>query len=497
MAGRKPDRASRPARRICLEFDRLEMLQLLSAVSPLHRSLGAFIAPSLLQPRVFQPAQVVDPHVAINTYMSAILGPEIQPIQQVVETQNTSQRSTLIDQVLGDPFVQATLSDQDTYTLLNSSAMSTLIGFNQVPSGFVTYVVPESDVLLIAGQPNATVLVPANGSVPGFTVVVPTTSIRPLSSGLVAVEIPLSEIPANAPPPTNVSQLTGTFADVFAATGPLIFSALQTGLPLPSPNAPVTVPGLRLARLLAVDRNFPFKGTPLFLRMFRIAIERGVFTLGPTQLAQVQTALQQFDSVAYTLNQQGTFTPVVPPAAPPLPKGRLGGTLEISTGALRNLVNVAAGENGLPLPDIGNVPGRIDIGYAFAHNGDYGLVLTLRGPLSESPPYPPIDNVGSTIQIESSNAHNLTDLNGLRTVEGLSIGTALMGTISTSLTDSGVSTFAASAGYGAGLEYGTGVAYTQVIPLGNVYALIPQSPPQPRLNPQNRHLVLVKAQSKS
>jgi hypothetical protein len=231
--------------------------------------------------------------------------------------------------------------------------------------------------------------------------------------------------------------------------------------------------------------------------MFRIAIERGVFTLDSTQLAQVQTALQQFESVANVLNQQGNFTPVVPPAAPPLPEGRLGGTLEISTGALRNLVNVAAGQNGLPVPGIGNFPGRVDIGYAFAHNGDYGLVLTLRGPLFAAPPFPPIDNVGSTIQIEASNARNLTDLNGLRTVEGLSIGTALMGTVLTSRTDSGVSTFAASAGYGAGLEYGTGVAYTQVIPLGNVYALIPQSPPTPRLNPQSRHRVLAKAQSKS
>jgi hypothetical protein len=211
--------------------------------------------------------------------------------------------------------------------------------------------------------------------------------------------------------------------------------------------------------------------------MFRIAVNRGLFTLGFDQLNQVQAALQQFNTNAAVLNGQGTFTPAIPPAAPPLPGPHLGGTLEVSIGALQNLVNVAPGLTGLQLPDIGNFPGRIDVGYVFARNGDYGLVLTLRGPLYGVPPSSPLDTVGSTLQVEVSNARSLGALDGLRTVEGLSIGTALMGSVSTSHTDSGVSTFATSAGYGAGFEYGTGIAYTQVIPLGNVNALIPQAPP--------------------
>jgi hypothetical protein len=299
-----------------------------------------------------------------------------------------------------------------------------------------------------------------------------------LSSGLIAVQIPQSSIPLNAPPPTITTQFTGTFANVFAATGPLIVSALQTGLPLHAPNAPFTVPGLRLERVLAHDSNLPLASTHLFLRSFRIAVSRGVFNLNSTQLSQVQQALVQFNTVASSFNQNGTFTPAIPPAAPPLPKGQLGGTLEVSIGALSELVNVAAGQNGLQLPQIGNFPGRIDVGFVIARNGDYGLALTLRGPLYPAPSFPPNDNVGSTIQIEASNAPNLNSLNGLRTVEGLSIGTALMGTVSTSLTATGVSTFATSAGYGAGMEYGTGVAYTQVIPLGNLNALIPTAPPQ-------------------
>jgi len=481
MAGRKRERAGKPDRRVCLQFDRLENLQLLSTGSGVHHSLGSFIAPSVTLPRISQPVQIVDPHVAINNYEAGILGAEIQPIQQVVENQNTSQHSKLVDQVLGDAFVHATLSDQDTYTLLNSTGMGALIGVSQVQSspssstGTVTYVLPSSSVSV--GDPNRIVSVPASGGIPGFVAVVPTTNIRILSTEFDSVQIPQSSIPANAPPPTNVSLLTGSLADVFAVTGPLIVSALQTGLPLHAPNAPPTVPGLRLARVLAHDRNLPLGSTHQFLRMFRVAVERGVFTLNSTQLAQVQSAMQQFEQVVTALNQQGTFTPAVPPAAPPLPKGQLSGTLEISTGALSNLVNVAAGQNGLPLPGIGNFPGRIDVGFVFARNGDYGLALTVRGALYPSPPFPPVDNVGSTIQIEASNARSLSDLNGLRTVEGLSIGTALMGTVSTSLTASGVSTFATSAGYGAGMEYGTGMGYTQVIPLGNLNALIPQSPP--------------------
>ena len=90
MASRKRERAGKPDRRVCLQFDRLEHLQLLSVGSGVHHSLGSFIAPSVTLPRTSQPLQIVDPHVAINNYEATILGAEIQPIQQVVENQNTS-----------------------------------------------------------------------------------------------------------------------------------------------------------------------------------------------------------------------------------------------------------------------------------------------------------------------------------------------------------------------------------------------------------------------
>src|SRR4051812_42641315 len=178
MASRKPDRARKPDRRVCLEFDRLELLQLLSSGTGVHHSLGAVIAPSLVPPRVQQPAQIVDPHISINNYMSGLLGSEIQPIQQVVETRNTSQHSKLVDSVLGDAFVHSTLSDQDTYTLLNSSGMASLIGLSQV-ADTATYVVPGSSILL--GNPASQVLIPSSGGLPGFVVTVPTSNLRPLS----------------------------------------------------------------------------------------------------------------------------------------------------------------------------------------------------------------------------------------------------------------------------------------------------------------------------
>jgi hypothetical protein len=465
-----------------LEYDRLETLQLLSSASALHHSISPFITASTVRPRVSVPVQIVDPHVAVNTYMASLLGSEIQPIQQVVETQDTAQRSTLIDSVLGNDFVHTTLSDQDTFTLLTSPAMSSLIGFSQsqasqsTATATVTYVLPQSAIISL-GDPNSVVAVPASGNLPGFVATVPNSNIRILGTGLISVQIPQSEVPANAPPPSNLEQLTGALANVFSATGPIIVSALQTGLPVRAPNAPLSVPGLRLVHVVPNNPYYPLASTRFFLATLRIAVNRGVFNLDSTQLNQVQAALQQFETTVSTLNQAGTFTPAVPPAAPPRGRRPLAGTFEVSVGDLWNLVNVAPGMTGLPLPGIGNFPGRIDVGYVFNRKGDYGLVLTVRGPLLSSPPGQPNDKIGSSVQIQTSNAKNLSQLNGLATVEGLSIGTALLGTVTSTRTASGVSMYATSAGYGTGLEYGTGVAYTQVIPLGNVNALIPQSPP--------------------
>jgi hypothetical protein len=211
--------------------------------------------------------------------------------------------------------------------------------------------------------------------------------------------------------------------------------------------------------------------------MFRLAVDRKLFTLSSGQQAEVTAGFNQFTMAVNGLNQAGTFQPAVPPAPPTLANGPLGGTLQVSVGALRRLAHVASPLSGLQLPGIGNFPGRIDAGYVFARNGDYGLVLTARGPLLSAPAnLSSADLVGSDVNIEVSNAPNLAALNGKRTVEGVTLGSVLSGGLGASNNANGVRTFSASAGYGTGLEFGTGVAYTQVIPLGNVFALIPQAP---------------------
>jgi hypothetical protein len=129
------------------------------------------------------------------------------------------------------------------------------------------------------------------------------------------------------------------------------------------------------------------------------------------------------------------------------------------------------------LPGIGNFPGRIDVGYVFDRAGNFGIALTARGPLASAPGGVASANViGGDIRIVASDAPNLSALNGTRTVEGVSQGSPSAGGLESSRYTSGISTFAASAGYGAGFEFGTGTAYTQVIPLGNVYALVPEFP---------------------
>jgi hypothetical protein len=220
----------------------------------------------------------------------------------------------------------------------------------------------------------------------------------------------------------------------------------------------------------------------MLLYAFRVAVDRNVFALSGDQSAKLNAGLSQFESTVASMNAAGTFQPAVPPAAPALPKGPLYGTLEVSLGALRKLspAFVDATQTGLQLTGVGNFPGRFDVGFVFDRNGNFGIALTARGPLLGAPSNVASANfIGGDTRVEVSNAPSLSALNGTRTVEGLTQGTALESGVETATYATGVKTFAASAGYGSGLEFGTGTAYTQVIPLGNVYALIPASPKQP------------------
>jgi hypothetical protein len=269
----------------------------------------------------------------------------------------------------------------------------------------------------------------------------------------------------------------GNVSTAYTTTAGIVASALQTGTSRPAPNAPRAVPGLRLASALVHNNNLSSTRSQSFLRAFHVAVERGVFSLSSLQNNLVGQGFAQFVTQVNTLNQAGAFQPSVPPAAPTLPVGPLGGTLEVSLGALRNLADVGSPLTGLPLPVIGNFPGRIDVGFVFDRAGNYGIILTARGPLSGAPKgVASADTVGGDVRVSVSNASSLSALNGQHLVEGLTQGSALLGDLQASTYSNGVSTFSASAGYGTGLEFGTGTAYTQVIPLGNVYAIIPEFP---------------------
>lgn len=269
----------------------------------------------------------------------------------------------------------------------------------------------------------------------------------------------------------------GLQSQVYQATGPVLTEALRSGLSQPAPNAPRTVPGLRLVDSFGRNTNFGGAQAGTFLRAFRLAADRKVFTLSARQSDLVARGIAQFQDQVNQLNIAGAFQPVVPAPAPDLPGGRLNGTLEVSLGAFRNLTSIDPALSGLQLPGVGNFPGRIDVGYVFDRAGNFGIALTARGPLASAPAGVASANViGGDVRIEVSDAPNLAALNGRRTVEGLTQGSPSAGGLESARYESGIATFAASAGYGAGFEFGTGTAYTQVIPLGNVYALVPEFP---------------------
>jgi hypothetical protein len=89
----------------------------------------------------------------------------------------------------------------------------------------------------------------------------------------------------------------------------------------------------------------------------------------------------------------------------------------------------------------------------------------------------PVDVTSGDVNVEVSNAKNINQLTGQTVIEGVQVGSGTASGLSSSSYGNGISTFSASAGNGFGFEYGTGAGYSVVIPLGNVYALIPSAPP--------------------
>jgi hypothetical protein len=213
--------------------------------------------------------------------------------------------------------------------------------------------------------------------------------------------------------------------------------------------------------------------------MLRLAVQRDVFTLDSTQSQAVSAGLESFAQQLTAMQQAGAFQPATPPAAPALPAGSLAGTFEVSAGVVRRLTSVAPTVSGLAMPGVGNFPGRLDVGYVFDRAGNFGIILTARGPLTNGNPNQTASDVaGGDLRVEVTDAPGLAGLNGVRATEGAFVGSVTSSALESSQYANGVSTFSTSVGDGLGFEYGTGVGYSQVIPLGNVFSLIPSAPRQ-------------------
>jgi hypothetical protein len=279
---------------------------------------------------------------------------------------------------------------------------------------------------------------------------------------------------------TAVSDWGGAPGTAYTSTGGLIDAALSTSTKQSALNAASDVPGLRLVAALAHNQYFAKSEAAGVIQTLHIAEERQVLSLSAAQQDLVAAGYAQFLANVNALNAQGVFTPSTPPLAAKLPGGHLKNTVEVSLGSFRVLDGVAASQSGLPLPGIGNFTGRIDLGFVINRSGNFGLVITAQGPVSDSPLGITSTNlVGGDVRITVSNAPNLSSLGGLSQVESLTQGGGQSGNLEASRNSDGVSTFAASTGYGSGFEFGTGIAYTEVVPLGNAFALIPEYPKTP------------------
>lgn len=485
MDDRRSKHRKAPRRRAELGLEILDGRMLLSSQVAAD-SVGPYIAPAIVRPRIQSAPVVVDALPSLNRYLFPLLGQEaMEGIRNQAINRGVARNALMANRVLAQPFIKTFLGAQDTYLALNSTAVGQLAGFVQISSpsaqaDTVRYTVEPVSIISV-GSDASVVQIPPSGNLPGFLATVPTGNIRLREDGLFFVDVPRDQIPGDAPAPVTVTEPTGELSQAYSATGPLLSQALLTGQHRRGPNQAQVVRGLRLTRYLNNPRLFPVGLQHSYLRLLRVAAERQAFTPTPSQSAQIDEALTQFVDEVTALYEAGVFNPSVPPPTPDdlLPGPPLTGSLTITAGAERDLMKVAPQFAGLPLLGL-NFPGRIDVGFVIAPNGDYGVSLTARGPLKDDPAGFISDIIAGDVRVEVSDAQTLTDLNGLRVEEGTLVGTVLSGEITASRTTlaSGrtLRVLGASVGYGAGLKYGTGVSYTQVIPLGNLNALIPQFP---------------------
>jgi len=443
--------------------------------------LGHYVAPGApphftLHHRPISKGLPVDPHTAVDRALIGSLGPGLDRIERIVQFQGAPSQGSLAEHVINQPVVRQVLSNNDTFTLLGTASPNAvfrpqLLTINGQTEQFVVLTLPAKDLFSIQ-QGTVFVQVDAGDPAPGppgtvfqfgFLFDVPLSSLSASPDGsTITVVAPASVIP------TTVTNQNGSLASIqanFQTIGPLLTTLFQSGVPAASPSAVPGVPGLRLVDFL---KNAPvFAGVPVhrYLQMMRVAVAQHLFESSIAQNASISQGLNQFLMVVTNFSAQSTeqlnqLLASKPAGAliPQLPTGRLNGTLAVSLGEVQPVIN--------------GMPERIDIGYVFARNGDFGLYFSARSPLTNTlPPTSPDPTkvVAGDVQTEVSDASSLAQLNGWRVVEGVTEGSVREGALALT-NQNGVATFAASTGYGGGEEFGLGMRYTQVLPLGNVFS---------------------------
>ncbi len=114
---------ARRVRRMVLGVEGLDIKVLpTGAVGP---PLGPYLAAATTLPKVTSLQTIVDPHFAVNTFLSGQLGSAVNGVQQEAEVQGASQSNLVANQVLSQSFVHSVLGRQDTFTLLGLAVSAT------------------------------------------------------------------------------------------------------------------------------------------------------------------------------------------------------------------------------------------------------------------------------------------------------------------------------------------------------------------------------------
>jgi hypothetical protein len=460
-------------------LERLDRRELMATGLGPH--LGHFASPGtvptvLHNGHLFNVGIKLNDHRALNRALASVLGAGLDKVANLVQLSDPSTPDTLGQRVLSNLLMHQVLEDSDTFQLLGEPWLSTVFSTQALSAnsqGNVTLVLPKENHLLAIGDPSIIQVLPGdpapNGGTfsQGFILTVPAIDVVFNSDNTtMTLTVPLAQIPPSAQAlASGVMNTPNNLASIYGLTGQALVRAFQASVGLVGPTGVPNVPGLRLVNALEHDNNFPIHGDQLLFRYMKAASFNNLLSPDPNQVVAINAAMNQFLAIADNWNTQSLaqFSALIAAnpggALVPAPvKHPLLDTLAVSFGVVQqpNLVQTPA-------------PERIDVGYVFARNGDYGLVITARGPLSNTVPLPPPNTiVAGDIQAQVSNAKTLSQLAGWRVVEGMTQGTVLSGGVAAT-NSNGVATFAASAGYGMGLEYGLGVQYTQVIKLGNIF----------------------------